>query len=174
MDLEAIYTTINYIKGIYNILPKKEIKQFIKEYFKKSKYLINIYGSYDYFKESQNFNEKNLDGDFYRIYYLDQYKSIIDKEIPVSDYYLYTEITFYNYIKSLYYTFTQYYKRRKDLSFKDKLKMSYLKTKRNICKFHSFIDLRSYFNNKDKYDKQFEELFNIKLINKIYLYKKKK
>ena len=85
MNLETIYTTINYIK---NILPKKEIKQFIKEYFKNSKYLINIYGSYDYFKESQNFDGKNLDGDFYRIYYLDQYKSIIDKEIPVSDYYL--------------------------------------------------------------------------------------
>ena len=52
--------------------------------------------------------------------------------------------------------------------------MSYLKTKRNICKFHSFTDMRSYFNNKDKYDKQFEEWFNTKLINKIYLYKKEK
>ena len=36
MNLETIYTTINYIK---NILPKKEIKQFIKEYFKNYKYL---------------------------------------------------------------------------------------------------------------------------------------
>lgn len=162
-----IHAIIIDIKSVYNILSKNEIKQHVNTY------LVNIYGSYEYFIDSQNFDEKNLDGDFKRIYISDSIKSVFNKEIPVSDYYLYTEITIKNYIYSLYYTFTKYYKRRKDLSFKDKLMMTYLKTKRNVLKFHSFTDMRSYFGNKDKYDKQFEEWFNTKLINKIYLYKKK-
>lgn len=170
MDLGEISTIIDFIKVIYNILPKNG---YIKEYFVKSKYLINIYGSYDYFKESQNFDIKNLDGDFYRIRNLDKCKLFLNKEIPISDYYLYTEITFYNYIKSLYFTFTQYYKKREDLCFIDKIRMSFLKTKRNIYKFNSFIDIREYYNNTIKYDKQFKTLFDNKLINKIYLYKKK-
>lgn len=161
------------IKNIYNILPIKWIKKHIIDTYKKSKFLINIYGSYEYFIESQNKDIYSLNGDLALLKREDDFKKIIPEiNCPLSDWYLCTKITIKEYIKRFFISFNKCYKERNDLNFFYKIYISFIKANRNTHKLNSYQDLRYYFSTKENSDKYLKEQFDNKIINKIYLYKR--
>ena len=147
---------------LYNILPQKYIIKKNQNIFIKSKFLVNIFGNFDSFKENQQITGNDL----WKIINISYFN--IDKEI-LSNYYIECKVGYITFIINWYNWFKIYYNKRNDLNIISRLYITFLKTNRNVFRFKFYVDINAYIKNMEKYDNQIKELFNTNQIDRIYI-----
>ena len=77
----------------------------------------------------------------------------------------------YNYVKDLFEYFIEYYKKRNDLNFFLRLKISILKTIRWVRRINFVVDIFHYSHFTELYNKRIKKLFDERKTNNVYVYK---
>ncbi|MDY4144778.1 MAG: hypothetical protein SOY54_00950 [Bacilli bacterium] len=148
--------------ALYNILPKKYIKETFSKIFISSKFLVNIFGNFDLFKEDQQI----IGNDLWKIINISHFN--IDKEI-LSNYYIECKVGYFKFIINWCKYFIGYWSKRKDLNTITGLYVAFLKTNRNVFRIKFYVDINAYIENMENYDNQIKELFITNKIDRIYI-----
>jgi hypothetical protein len=78
---------------------------------------------------------------------------------------------YFEFIKDRVKYFIKYFKKRKDLDFWTRLKISFSKTKRWVKRINFAVDIFEYVDNIESYNIQIKHLFNQHKTKHIYIYK---